>query len=556
MKFVKNDFSGALNMQFDPSRIAANEYALLFNGRCREGVVRPVKAPLLIDNTPVGNYQGIYTAGQYALLLSSGKAYIKDFELGGAFNEVPDLQLDPNVDFIYVEGVPVSTRNFVRVPSSDNKQDPIDLTDALGQSRAGVLLQDSINQPWVIHADGTARVTKSYAEWTLADPEYVPIGRQMLFDSGILYIVSPDGEQIYRMCTDRPLNGMVNITVPNGDKQATEADGGSKTVAHALSSLAITCLAGLNTPDSAFFAATRKLGAMVIPDFVNTLFGEPQFDNVDLFAVGPVNQFSFAETNGDFVFVTSKGIRSFNATLALKNESRNTPFSARIQRAFRGVTQTAPAIGKFDDYVFFSVATVYGNAVVVYDETLSRFVSIDQWANVARVKQFATITTASREVLLFITADNKLYEFENAAGSETAKLYVGDFISDDPDANQKPHMLKVVVANAESEGTLTVTPFVDRKKQNNAIQNRPITAVRDPDAIPLTIPFGDSANTNAQVLAFNMGRIEQGWKIGFQLELDCQADIVAVSMSADDETQQAGLKATVGEWARMNGVNP
>lgn len=554
MKFSQNDWIGGLNMQFDPSRIAENEYPLLFNGRCRDGVIRPVKKPAECPNCPAGKYQGIYAAGRYALLIAAGKAYIKDYEGAGNFNAVPELQLDPNVDVIHAEAVPASTRNFLRVPVSNSKNDGVNLTTALGQSRAGVLLQDGINQPWLILADGTARITKGFAGWSLADPEYVPIGRQMLYDSGILYIVSPDGTLIYRMCTDRPLNGMVNIVSPTGDRQATEQQGGAATVAHAIGSDQITCLAGLNTPDNAFFAATRKLGAMVVPDFVNTIFGEPQFDNIDLFGVGPVNQFSFTESNGDSLFVTSKGIRSFNATLALKVESRNTPFSAPIQRAFRNIIQTSPAIGKFDDFVFFSVNTVYGDAVIVYDETLQRFISIDQWAGVARVKQFATVTTASKEIMLFITAENKLYEYETGAGSEITTLYVGDFVTDDPDKNLKPNIVKVIVANAEEVGTLTLTPYVDRKRQGSQMQSEPITAVRAADVVPLAVPFGDDTKINSQVIPFNLGRIEQGWKIGFKITLDCQADIMAVGMNADDEMQLSGLKAEVARFGRLNGI--
>lgn len=554
MKFAKSDFSGGLAMQFDPSRLAANEYPLLFNGRCRDGVIRPVGKPAQVANTPGGKYQGIYAAGQYALLVAGGKAYIKDYDGAGNFNAVAALQLDANVDVIFAEAVPSSTRNFQRVPVNNNKNAGVNLTTPLNQTDAVVVLQDGISQPWVIAADGAGRITKNYVQWTAADPEYVPIGRQMLYDNGILYIVSPDGTLIYRMCTDRPLNGMVNITTPDGDKQPTEAQGGAATVAHAIAFDAVTCLAALNTPDNAFFAGTRKLGAMVVPDFTNTIFGEPLFDNIDVFPVGPVNHFSFVETNGDYLFVTGKGIHSFNATLALKNESRNTPFSRRIQRLFKKVTQTNPAIGVYDDYIFFSVKTVYGDAVVVYDETLEKFVSVDQWAGVGRVKQFATVTTASREVLLFIDENNRLWEYENGVGVETARLYVGEFVPDTPDSNQLPQMLYVSVENAEGAGTLSLTAYVDRKRQTKVPLAEAINSNRAADVIPLTVPFGDDTMRNVQVIPFNLGRLEQGRKVGFMLSLDCAAEISSVLLASEDQAQLAGLKAQVARYARINGT--
>lgn len=545
MKFTRESFEGGLNMQFDPSRIAANEYPLLFNGRCRDGVIRPVKSPALCADCPEGNYQGLYASGRYALLIASGKAYIKDFELGGAFNEVAGLQLDADVDVIYAESVPSSTRNFERVPVSVNKNGGVNLVSPLAKTDAAVVLQDGINQPWLIAADGTGRIAKSYAQWTRQNPEYVPIGKQMLHDNGILYIVSPDGSQIYRMCTDAPLNGMVNITSPAGDKQAAEQDGGAHTVSHVIGIDQITCLAALNTPDNAFFAGTRRLGSLVVPDFVNTIFGEPLFDNIDVFPVGPVNQFSIAEKMGDYIFVTSKGIRSFNATLTMKNESRNAPFSRRIQRAFRNITQTNPCIGKFDDYIFCAVSTVYGNAVMVFDETLDQWVAIDQYANVSRIKQFATVVTSTREVLLFITEDNKLYEAFNGAASETAKLYIGDFTSHDPDVLIKPETLKVVVANAEEAGLLTVTPYVGRRKRERQTNSEEINSNRAADAVPITVPFGDDSVTNEQVVVFNTPLLEQGWRVGFLLTLNCQAEITHVSFDATEETQQAPLHSEI-----------
>jgi len=71
--------------------------------------------------------------------------------------------------------------------------------------------------------------------------EYVPVGKQMLWHDGILYVVSPNGKQIFRSVTGRPLDFMVNIT-PSGDKDPLEAVGGASSVSHSVDFEPITSI--------------------------------------------------------------------------------------------------------------------------------------------------------------------------------------------------------------------------------------------------------------------------------------------------------------------------
>ena len=42
MQYLQKDFVGGMNVEYDPTKIGANEYPLLFNGRTRYNVVQPV----------------------------------------------------------------------------------------------------------------------------------------------------------------------------------------------------------------------------------------------------------------------------------------------------------------------------------------------------------------------------------------------------------------------------------------------------------------------------------------------------------------------------------
>jgi hypothetical protein len=188
----------------------------------------------------------------------------------------------------------------------------------------------------------------------------------------------------------------------------------------------------LNTPDNGFFVSTLRDSTKVVPDFSSLVWGEPQFDNVPLFPTGALNQFSFVDVLGDSAFIDFTGVRSFNAVTQFRYEGKNSPFSRKVYNLFKDVTQTTPCCGRFDNYILFAVETIYGSAVLIYDEIAQAWVGLDLFPGVAAIKQFAEIKTRTARRLLFITTDHKLYEAYASPVTAPLKIYVGEWCSQDP----------------------------------------------------------------------------------------------------------------------------
>ncbi len=553
--YVQTGFQGGLNRQFDPTRIGRNEYPLLVNGRSRYDSIQPIFDALQDSSLPAGIYQGIYAAGAYVLLFISGTAWYKNFNFPlSNFQQVDEFQMDSAIDTIYAELVPASTLNYGRVPADSNVNGIVNLRGTAMASPSAVVCQDGINQPRLIFPTGLTRIARSYTGWTMDAREYVPVGLQMMYNSGILYIVSPDGAELFRSVTGRPLDFVVNIG-PDGNKLATEQLGGARSVSYKVDYDPISCIARLPTsPDSigAFFVGTVRNSYRVTPDFQNTIFGEPQFDNDTLFPTGPVNQFSFSDVVGDQVLIDYNGVRSFNAIQQARNEGRNMPFSARIFPLLQGIVQMHGCIGKFDNYALFGLNTIHGPAVGVYDELAQRWVAIDQYSGVGVVKQFCEIKTGATRRLFFITSDNQFFEAFGAPSVAPTQLYVGDFCSNDPKIGQKNMLLRLVFNElAGAGGTVTVSPFVNSKRQVDSVMTKTIEATPIAQTAPTDIPFGTADQDRVRHLSFDCGRTMQGWQLGFLISWDFSGNLSHLSLTAEDETEDNSLREqAVGfaEW--------
>lgn len=550
LEYIQKSWSGGLNQRVDATRIQPNEYPLLINGRNRYDVIETIKLPNMEATLPMGNLQGIYAASNLALAFVDGKAYYRNYGVANsAFIQVQFFQLDPITKTIWAVLVPASTLNFQRIPQTTFVNGAVNLSNPVGGSPSALVAGDGISQPWVVTADGKARATQTYAQWTVNNREYVPIGRQMLFENGILYMAAKDGKSLYRSVSGRPLDFMVNVTSPAGDKPApTEADGGAQTSAIAVAYDEITCLASLNSPDNAVFCGTALQSFKIVPDFTNLVWGEPQYDNITLFATGPLNQFCFGEILGDNTFIDFTGIRSFNAALQFRNEGKNSPFSAKVFRLFKEVLQINPAQGKFDNFALYSVKTIYGDGILLYDEISQSFVGLDIYPGVGEILQFSEIKTATFRKLLFRTA-NHVYEAFGLATTARLQIYVGEWCSNDPKIDQTGSVVKVVITDAKTAGTLTVTPYVDRQKQT--VLTTPIKAVIPNNPLPLAVPFGVSTADTVQTFTFDIGRVASGWKIGFLLELDCEATISHVSLTAEREDAVVGPTEEARNYGRL-----
>lgn len=544
MKFLQQSFQGGYNRLLDTTRIQRNEYPFLQNGRNRFDVIETIKKPLDITSTlPDGNFQGLYAAGNFTLVFIDGRAYYRNYAVSGQFVAVADLALSPDVDKIYVELVPASTINLVRKNSSDTDVSAgILYSGSTATSPSAVVVQDGINQPWIIQPNGIARITKKYTEWTPAAPEYVPIGKQMLHHDGILYIVSPDGTQIYRSVTGRPLDFMIKID--KDGNALSEESGKADTISHKVSFDAITAIRWINTPTGAFFVSTSYNSYLVTPLYDNLIFGEPRFKNTLLFNTGAQNQFCLVDVLGDTALIDFTGVKSFNAAAQITGEGKNSPFSANVAHLFKDVQQSEPSCIEFDNYALFAVNTVYGQRVLVYDALSGRYVGLDNYTIEGTILQFASVKTNTERKLLAYTSANKLYELFGGTEREECAIYIGDFCSNDPQIMQKPIILFGVFIDAEESGTVHALCYTDRLAGNS--YDSLVKEAVSSNTLPLEIPFGKSTNDRCKVFHVDLAQEAECWKYGFLISWDFDAKLSHLAVISNDiekSTNQIALDA-------------
>ena len=288
--------------------------------------------------------------------------------------------------------------NFVRInlaagyavdPSGSNSPFTVDATPVQINSGAvikftggGVLTVNDTNSAGDTTLGGVLSVARVEDDelGIVGFREYVPIGKQMAFHGGKLYVASADGTKLYHSVSGRPLDFMVPVNEDGGKIHAKESVGGVEAVAYTISNDPITCLKSLNTGE--LFVGAFNSSYTVKPDTVNTIFGEPTFTKKFLFSTGPVNQNSVVDLLGDTAFIDRHGIRSFNAVQQAETLARDIIFSLPISDVFKDVAQD----GSFqcatvhDGYALFHVLTNLPEQylTVVYDMATKKFVSLDR----------------------------------------------------------------------------------------------------------------------------------------------------------------------------------
>lgn len=540
MQAVKSNFIGGLNQEFDTTKLGADEYPMLVNGRVRFNLIEPVRSPVE-QVLPVGitKLQGIYSANNFVVVFADGKAFYKNVELDAAFIQIAGFQMSVTADVLYAALVPASTMNYSRELVSSDVGGGVNLTSAVNASPLCMLVQDGENQPWVIFPNGTTRVTQNYQQWTKANREYVPIGKNMLWNSdGILYLVSADGKRLLRSITGRPLDFMVVVDT-TGDK-LSEASGNADVVSWAVSYNPITALAPLAAGDGSFYVGTLTSSHVVTPIRDVTLYNEPTFRNTDLFPVGTVAPFGFTDILGDSVFISIEGLQSFNATLQLKVTGKNNVFSARISQLFdtgdSNVQLLQPSnvccSGKYNGYIFVSAETVYGPAILVYDTIRQRFVGLDIYSGLGRPKQFATTILAGIFKLFFITTDNKIYEAFAGDSFETCSVYIGDVTSGKPNTELKVNVVNAVFNNVQENGTVFATLFEDSVATDELHQDIADSAPQE--SIPRGLPFGQRTNDEVRSATFNFQtESKSAYKVGVWLSWAFNAKLFSLQIDAD-----------------------
>jgi hypothetical protein len=540
--FSQGDFSGGMRRNVDPAQLEDNEYALLMNGRTRYGTIRTIKLPTnLTTELPSGTYQGLYGYGKYLIAFIDGKAYVRDYSLNNnQFYLLSNFQMNASVATIYAEAVEASWMNYERRQSVNGQADSeVNLFTNVAGTPSCLVCQDGMNRPRLIFPDGNSRPAKTFAEWQNTNDvnsderEYVPIGKQMLNFDGILYIVSADGTQIYRSVTGRFLDFVVAIDV-NGNKLPplqNSAEEASR-LSYRVDFNPITCIAALPSipinpqQGAGFYVGTSQTSYIVLPNYADSIYGEPTFSKQTLFETGPLNQFSVADISGDTAIIDAAGMVSFNAVLQLRNEGRNAPFHDEIHDLFKNITQTTTAAYTFDNYALFGVDTIFGPGILVYDTMRRKYVSLDQYPEVSGyIVQFAEIKVNGIHRLFFRTSTNQLFEAYGSSTTATVSLYTREMsVDDEPEVEATPKRLRLVFEDVVESGTVNATEYVDRKVGTTRSVDVDITTT--PPTPPLTPPFGtpsDVDTTQVKSIPFELSR--KGDKCGLWLQWSMESDL-------------------------------
>lgn len=559
MTAIQKSFIEGMDLLSEQTQIAQTGYKMLINGRQRYSSITPIKKHVEITGLPAGKKQGVVGVGSYKIVFVAGEAFYQNQGDSG-WIQIPSFLMSPIEDRFWTEIVPASTFNFGRkLPTSGDINQPIisSVNVNVSGTPAGIVVQDGQNQPWIIVFDEftgsfTARETKTYADWSNTssvsdDREYVPIGRQMMLMDGILFVVSRDKKRIYRSVSNRPLDFMVNVDV-NGNKQASETNGGAASVSIAFDFDDITCIKTLNVPDS-FVYGTSKIVRIIVLDYVNTIFGEPNFSVGPRLEAGIVNQDSFVDILGDYAFVDEEGVLSFNAVHQLKFEGRNSIFSKFLSSILVGKKQVAPRVVEFDNYCLFNIETTLGNLVAVYDTVLQRWVALDI-TGVVDIIQFATTKTALATHLYALTYGGKLFEmYSDETEREYALLFTKAWSPEESNVEHKSQHLHVNFNLGLLSGTSRAIEYVD--DQEGKALSGVITARISPVLYPIQTPVIPGEYVQTEPVSFNFCDGRRGKKVHYIIMWNSDASLdeftVITNESKTDSSRQQ--KAAVYEAA-------
>lgn len=565
-------FKGGMNLLYNDTRIAENEYREGFNVRCRFDSLDQIRTAKLITSPP-GKKQGIFTFGDYLLLFVEGAAYYQFRDVEG-WQVVPSFTMSRLADRVYIEVIPVNTTNYARfaILDSNNEIDAaarISLHNnpsAATGNFSGILVQNGVDQAWFIYIDNTgihARLTKKYSEWAFSATndarEYVPVGTVMAWIEGALHMVAPDGETIYRSVTGRPLDFVINV-----DKDGQKG-GDATTTSYSVGVGGITCLRAMSD-GSLFVSAANVACYSVTVDRSNnarTIFGEPTFIRRFLFNAGAMNDKVIVDILGDTAFVDLDGLRSYNSVSQLQNEGRNSVFSLTVSKLFAGVTQTSTSSAAilFDNYALFAVNTIYGNIIIVYDTLNKCFVSMDTQTNGVAVRQFAKIDTDVQRLYCFTANDEVFQLYAGINGDSTPQfatsslriqsicagvIYASSNIKMQcPTKETQLKEFRAVLSGFRQQSQVTATFFVDNRQATQP-------ATHNVKYLPPSIPYGgdvpyDDVDSGLINLLWTVTNCQQGWKTFAVVSWNGGGSITNMYAALGDISPKNSLKAQANQ---------
>jgi len=592
MEFKQTSFSGGLNLLLDDTRlpvsfkykegdtpydITYNQYRLGVNTRTRFDVCSPINSSVEDKLAPQGIKQAILTFGNYVILFVSGTAW---YQLNGTtgWTQINGFLMSKTAPRYWTCAIPLTTTNYGRlanpvsstilVPSASGGINQIQTNQIAGTfgNNPGLLVQDGVSQPRFIYINSNGsvncKITQTYNEWTYTidssynvtvdKREYVPIGTFMEWYNGILFIVDTQFQYIYRSVSGRPLDFVVNVDM-DGRK-----GGDATTTSYSVGVSGITAMRAM--PGNSLFVAAGGASTFLVTlnqtPGAPTVFGEYTFNRQVLFNANCITERGIIDISGslsspnagDTVFIDANGLRSFNAVLALQNEGRNSIFSSTISGLFTGITNSttittttgygwASAI-TFDNYAIFSVNTVFGYVLVVYDTINNVYQSIDinQLGNHA-VKQFAAITISTL-ALYAITDDDRVVQLYISDKFDSPTVRLGAVSSQDPKKELKVTNVRAIFSNIETDASYTCSIFVNNRLSQTAIAK---LAYSNPTTPYVGIPIGIDIDTQTNSIIFSFPNSAQGWKAFAVLSWTGTASLVTVSMTTEDLTPMQPL---------------
>lgn len=543
MNQKQSAFSDGMDLISKDVDVSPSGYRYGFNMRQRYGYAEGVhkSQDITFNLMTAGNFQGMYAINAIWLAFFSGRAYYMTVG-GNSWTQVPSLQLDAFVPYIYIAAVPGSTNNYLRkgiltpgTTTVDARAGIITQPFSVGGTPAGVVCQDGTNIPWLISYDAinntaTARQLGTYNQWdntgtTSNNMEYVPIGLQMMYLSPTLYIQAPSGNTIYRSVSGSPLNFMINVD-SNGNKLPTEALGGATTTSFAVDFDTITCMVPSTTAANVFIVATARFIYGMQVDFTNTIFNEPEFVKAFTLEAGIVNQFSITDINGDTGFIDFEGVKFFNAVQQLKFEGSNDPLSKNISVVLTRITQGLCCAGTFDNYNLFGLNTTLGFVIAVFDNMSKKWVSFDITnATISGVKMFAKATLPNQQFFACGTSNGRLFQLYNSnntdreAASMIPRGFVsgdysnyGTFVSSPYEQEHKLNFAKCVVQPGQLDGSMFFIEQVDNQR-GNTILSRTVTGVTAGVNYPVIPPIIPNNKKRMQNLLFTLDQGLTGYMI-------------------------------------------
>jgi len=591
--YKQTSFSGGMNLLLDDTRlpvsfkykegetpydITYNQYRLGLNIRTRFDVCSAIQSSVVDELAPAGIKQELVSFGNYIILFCNGNAY---YHLNGVpgWTQIANFSMDPLTPRYWTKAVPVSLTNYVRqgIPtqtgSTTNTSGSTTITTNtystvsnpnLGIKQVnviagsfsqlpGLLVQDGINQPWFIFIDEAgnvqARVTQTYAQWsfTLAgdgvtitndNREYVPIGTYMEWFNGILFIADSNFNYIYRSVSGRPLDFVINVN-PDGTK-----GGDATTTSYSVGVAGITALQAV--PGNQLFVAAGGSACFAVtlnttPN-APTIFGEYTFIRTTLFNSNCVTERGIVEVLGDTVFIDSNGLRSFNAVEQQLNEGRNSVFSNTISALFTGITQSASvktndganfcSACSYDNYAIFSVNTVFGYVLVVYDTITNVYTSLDTLQLGNHAAKAMAVININELACYAITDDDRVVQLYISSSYDPATIRLGAVCSQDPKKELKVSMFRPIFSNITENTTVTCSLFT-----NNRYDQAYSTNIEYVAPVPYTgTPLGNDIGTQTNSCLFTFPNSQQGWKAFLSLTWTNGASLTTVGTETIDST--------------------